>query len=370
MSSPPTTRTAATATPTTSRSIAWDCVPRRWPVRARVFMATMNRDYMLSLADRADELGLDMPDEQRSMLDTLGVHAERITTAVDVSAFLDRKRRAMEAHASQITDTSFFLTMPPEAFAAVWGTEWYIRVGRRRRRARRGLAARPCHDPARQSATDNAPGHRLGRERHACWPSSAICARASTRKLAGLSDEDARRRARGLGHHAPRARQAPGLRRGLLGATALRRLRRGRSTGDGFELDPADTVESVRQRYPEAGRRTDEIVAACRRPRPTRSPGGATASRCAGCSPICSRRRRATPGTPTSCASSSTAAPVADAGPAASARRAPGPSVADDGELLLAPVQGEVDARTRRRRLDVVGEPLGRGHRLAVEGSR
>jgi len=95
----------------------------------RVFMATMNRDHMLSLAERADEFGLAMPDEQRAMLDTLGVHADRITTAVDVSDYLDRKRRAMQVHASQISDTSFFLMMPPPAFAAVWGTEWYIRVG-------------------------------------------------------------------------------------------------------------------------------------------------------------------------------------------------------------------------------------------------
>jgi len=95
----------------------------------RVFMATMNRDHMLSLADRADEFGLAVPDEQRAMLDTLGVHADRITTAVDVSDYLDRKRRAMQVHASQISDTSFFLMMPPVAFAAVWGTEWYIRVG-------------------------------------------------------------------------------------------------------------------------------------------------------------------------------------------------------------------------------------------------
>ncbi len=33
--------------------------------------------------------------------------------------------------------------------------------------------------------------------------------------------------------------------------------------GDGFTLDPEDTVASVRRRYAEAGRRTDEIVAAC-----------------------------------------------------------------------------------------------------------
>jgi LmbE family N-acetylglucosaminyl deacetylase len=95
----------------------------------RVFMATVNRDHILSVAERADEFGLVMPDEQRAMLDTLGVPGERITVAVDVVGVLDRKRRAMEVHASQISDTSFFLMMPPEAFAAVWGTEWYIRVG-------------------------------------------------------------------------------------------------------------------------------------------------------------------------------------------------------------------------------------------------
>ena len=32
---------------------------------------------------------------------------------------------------------------------------------------------------------------------------------------------------------------------------------------DGFELHPADTVESVRQAYREAGTRTDEIVSGC-----------------------------------------------------------------------------------------------------------
>ena len=101
---------------------------RNAPARRGVFMATMNRDHMLSLADRADEFGLSMPEEQRAMLDTMGVRAQRITTAVDVHEFLDRKRRAMELHASQISDASFFLAMPPEAFTAVWGVEWYIHV--------------------------------------------------------------------------------------------------------------------------------------------------------------------------------------------------------------------------------------------------
>ncbi len=96
---------------------------------ARVFMASMNRDHIVALAARSEEFGLEMPEEQRAMINTLGVPADRITTAVDVSDYLDPKRRAMQAHASQISDASFFLSMPPEGFAAVWGTEWYIRVG-------------------------------------------------------------------------------------------------------------------------------------------------------------------------------------------------------------------------------------------------
>ena len=94
-----------------------------------VFMATVNRDYLLALTARSDEFGFDLPDEQRATLEHLGVPAARITTTVDVHDFLAQKRQAMQAHASQISDTSFFLSMPPEAFAAVWGQEWFMRVG-------------------------------------------------------------------------------------------------------------------------------------------------------------------------------------------------------------------------------------------------
>jgi LmbE family N-acetylglucosaminyl deacetylase len=92
-------------------------------------MATVNRDYLLSLAQSAPEMGVAMDEEQRAMLNVLGVRADRITTAVDVSGYLDHKRRAMQAHATQIADTSFFLSMSEDVFGLVWGTEWYIRIG-------------------------------------------------------------------------------------------------------------------------------------------------------------------------------------------------------------------------------------------------
>ena len=48
---------------------------------------------------------------------------------VDVSAFVQRKRDSIRCHKSQITDAGFFSSMPDEAFAMAFGTEWYIRAG-------------------------------------------------------------------------------------------------------------------------------------------------------------------------------------------------------------------------------------------------
>ena len=52
-----------------------------------------------------------------------------LTLAVDVTAYLQAKRQSLRAHRSQITDTSFFLEMPDEAFSTAFGTEWYIEKG-------------------------------------------------------------------------------------------------------------------------------------------------------------------------------------------------------------------------------------------------
>ncbi|KJK45746.1 GlcNAc-PI de-N-acetylase [Lentzea aerocolonigenes] len=52
-----------------------------------------------------------------------------ITAGVDVSKYLDVKRAAMRAHASQITEQSFFLSLDDETFALPFGTEWFIHHG-------------------------------------------------------------------------------------------------------------------------------------------------------------------------------------------------------------------------------------------------
>ena len=93
-----------------------------------VYIWTMNRDFMASLAERVGDSDWEPPADVGDGMDTMGEPASRLTTEVDVSDWIGAKRAAMRAHGSQITEDSFFLSMPEDVFALVWGREWYIRV--------------------------------------------------------------------------------------------------------------------------------------------------------------------------------------------------------------------------------------------------
>jgi LmbE family N-acetylglucosaminyl deacetylase len=100
----------------------------------RVYQSTINRDHILRgrdmLAERAAEAGIDAADIEAPEFDEdFGMPESIITAAVDVTPYLEYKRRAMRAHASQISEQSFFLAMPDEAFAYGFGTEFFIRAG-------------------------------------------------------------------------------------------------------------------------------------------------------------------------------------------------------------------------------------------------
>lgn len=91
----------------------------------RVFMSTIDQDRMMRQIEEAQRSGdLELPDFDPGF--TLGVPGHRITTTVDVTDVLDRKRRAMAAHGSQISETSFFLAMKPDHFRAAFGLEEFI----------------------------------------------------------------------------------------------------------------------------------------------------------------------------------------------------------------------------------------------------
>ena len=94
----------------------------------RVYESTMNRDYIQRLlVARADQMpdGPDAPDA--ASMDDFGSPEAIITTTVDVRDYVDSKRAAMAAHASQIPADSFFMSLPPPAFREAFGNEWFIR---------------------------------------------------------------------------------------------------------------------------------------------------------------------------------------------------------------------------------------------------
>ncbi len=98
----------------------------------RVYQSTMNRDYMArgmeAFAAQAVAEGLELPDPG-DRADDFGKPEAELTARVDVTAYTAQKRAAMRAHASQISEKSFFLAMPDDAFAYAFGVEWFIRDG-------------------------------------------------------------------------------------------------------------------------------------------------------------------------------------------------------------------------------------------------
>ena len=95
-----------------------------------VYEATVDREYLHFVeshlvveagARHAGDLGL--------AATSLGLPTVLVTCTVDVRPVLSVKRAAMEAHASQIPETSSAMQMPPADFATVYGYEWFGRQG-------------------------------------------------------------------------------------------------------------------------------------------------------------------------------------------------------------------------------------------------
>jgi len=106
---------------------------------ARVYEATIDRDRMREGLEQIVASGEPGPGGAEGAAQTLkmladdapafGSPADQITARVDVTPWLAVKRAAMRAHASQIGEDSWFLTMPEVAFAAAFGIESFIRRG-------------------------------------------------------------------------------------------------------------------------------------------------------------------------------------------------------------------------------------------------
>ena len=111
-----------------------------------VYDATMNRDHMTRMfavqRAQAEAARLSNPDVEVSSNtpdwnpddpaddgNPFGMTEAELTTAIDVSAWIQAKRASVRCHKSQISDSGFFSSMPDEAFVMAFGTEWFIRKG-------------------------------------------------------------------------------------------------------------------------------------------------------------------------------------------------------------------------------------------------
>jgi LmbE family N-acetylglucosaminyl deacetylase len=95
-----------------------------------VYEATINRDHLLRVRDLAPDPSMDFdPSGPMDDGNPLGSLEAEINLAVDVTPFLEQKRQALAAHASQVTDIGMFLAMPRDVFDAFFGTEWFIEPG-------------------------------------------------------------------------------------------------------------------------------------------------------------------------------------------------------------------------------------------------
>ena len=104
-----------------------------------VFEVTMNRDFMRSMREsfqsdsppgtNGEGIGDFDPDAPADDGNPIGEPESAISHRVDVVTYCDQKLRAISCHASQVTDTTFFTSMPPEIFRKAFGTEWFIKVG-------------------------------------------------------------------------------------------------------------------------------------------------------------------------------------------------------------------------------------------------
>jgi mycothiol conjugate amidase Mca len=114
---------------------------RRYPAAgpawapSKLYYNVFPRSAIQRFGERLRAAGMDVPfarqAEDAPATDTdppFGVADERVTTVVDVSAYVGAKRAALESHRTQMGPEQFFMRLPAELFAEVFGRETFQRV--------------------------------------------------------------------------------------------------------------------------------------------------------------------------------------------------------------------------------------------------
>ncbi|HEU5002638.1 MAG TPA: PIG-L family deacetylase [Actinomycetota bacterium] len=95
----------------------------------KLYLTALSLKNWQKLATMMQERGIESPfsDPDPAWVERLQASEAKITTAVDVKAYAQAKRAAVQAHASQM-DESFFNKLPPDLFDFAFGEETFIRA--------------------------------------------------------------------------------------------------------------------------------------------------------------------------------------------------------------------------------------------------
>ncbi len=100
--------------------------------RPRVLEATMNRDALRGMFAGMKAQGVEMAMDADAPADDgnpFGMPEKELHWSVDVSGYAEKKKRALQSHASQVTDVGNLTSMPDEMFRAMFGREYYREHG-------------------------------------------------------------------------------------------------------------------------------------------------------------------------------------------------------------------------------------------------
>jgi N-acetyl-1-D-myo-inositol-2-amino-2-deoxy-alpha-D-glucopyranoside deacetylase len=102
---------------------------------AKLYYTVFPRSAMLRFAERLREAGIEPPFARANAEAAadgaeppFGVADDKVTTIVDVSAYIAAKRAALESHRTQMGPEQFFMQLPPELFTEAFGRETFQRV--------------------------------------------------------------------------------------------------------------------------------------------------------------------------------------------------------------------------------------------------
>jgi N-acetyl-1-D-myo-inositol-2-amino-2-deoxy-alpha-D-glucopyranoside deacetylase len=104
---------------------AWPGAGEPWRVQ-KVYYTAVPKSRLRAARDVLGDPVREGEPVSEEEVERIGTDDELVTTAVDVSAYVEAKVRALRAHVTQLGTTSWFLSLPDQVRQAVLGVEHFV----------------------------------------------------------------------------------------------------------------------------------------------------------------------------------------------------------------------------------------------------